>query len=154
MRGIGTVVGAAILLLLAYLVLAWFVDGYWGGNIAPSWLEPDAWDAPDSWAEWRDIMLVVLGIFWLLAAVLTVVLLAVLIFLVLMVRRILRDNLAPAIDSLKQSLDNVKGTAEFAGETVASPLIRAYSVVRGVRSGLGAVTNLPGRVRGNKKKRK
>lgn len=154
MRRIGTVVSAALLLLLAYLLLAWFVDGYFGGNIAPGWLEPDAWAAPDSWAEWRDIVIVLTGALWLLAALLLCILLAALIFLVLMLRRILRENVAPAIDSLKESLDNVKGTAEFAGETVASPLIRAYAVVRGVRSGLGAITNLPGRVRGNKKKKK
>ncbi|MGE5597108.1 MAG: hypothetical protein ACM3S1_13880 [Hyphomicrobiales bacterium] len=153
MRFFWTVVSAAILLFLAYLVLAWFVDGYFGGNIAPSWLEPDSWDAPDSWAEWRDIVIVFTAIFWLLAGVLLCVLIGALAILAIMLRRVLRENVAPAVDSLKESLDNVKGTTEFAGETVVSPIIRVYSVVRGVRTGLGAVTNLPGRIRGNKKKR-
>ena len=154
MRFLSTVVGAAILILLGYFILAWFVDGYFGGNIAPGWLEPDAWDAPDTWAEWRDIVIILMGIFWALALLLLCVLLAALIFLVLLLRKILKDNVTPAIDSLKESLDNVKGTAEFAGETVASPLIRAYSVVKGVRTGLGAVSGLPNRVRGNRKKKK
>ncbi len=152
MRFIWTVVSAAILLLLAYLVLAWIVDGYFGGNIAPSWLEPDSWDAPDSWAEWRDIVIVFGGIFAALALLLVCVLLAALVFLVFTLRRILERNVAPAVDSLKDSLDNVRGTTEFAGETVVSPIIRVYSVVRGVRAGLGAVTNLPSRVRGNRKR--
>jgi len=152
MRFFWTVVSAAILLLLGYLVLAWIVDGYFGGNIAPSWLEPDSWDAPDSWAEWRDIVIVFGGIFAALALLLICVLLAALVFLVFTLRRILERNVAPAVDSLKDSLDNVRGTTEFAGETVVSPIIRVYSVVRGVRAGIGAVTNFPSRVRGNRRR--
>lgn len=152
MRFLGTVVSAAILLLLAYLTLAWIVDGYFGGNIAPSWLEPDSWDAPDSWAEWRDIMIVFMGIFAVLALILLCALLAALVFLVFTIRRVVSRNVAPAVDSLKESLDNVKGTAEFAGETVVSPIIRVYSVARGVRSGLGAVGGLPDRIRGRKRR--
>ncbi|MCK9517419.1 MAG: hypothetical protein M0R74_00105 [Dehalococcoidia bacterium] len=154
MRFIWTVVSAAILLLLAYLFLAWMVDGYFGGNIAPSWLEPDSWDAPDSWSEWRDIVIVIGGIFAALAFLLLCVLIAALVFLVFTARRMLKENVAPAVDSLKDSLDNVRGTTEFAGETVVSPIIRVYSVVRGVRAGVGAVTNLPGRVRGRRGGRK
>jgi hypothetical protein len=152
MRFFWTVVSAAILLLLAYLTLAWFVDGYFGGNIAPSWLEPDSWDAPDSWSEWRDIVIVLGGMFAALALLLICALLAALVFLVFTLRRVLSQNVAPAVDSLKESLDNVRGTAEFAGETVVSPIIRVYSVVRGVRAGVGAITNLPSRVRGNRKR--
>jgi hypothetical protein len=83
---------------------------------------------------------------------LLVALMVALLFLVFMVRRILRENAVPAIDSLKDSLDNLRGTTEFAGETVASPIIRTYAVVKGVRTGLGAITNLPGRIKGRKKK--
>ena len=88
----------------------------------------------------------------MIAGILLVVLLVVAIFLLLQVRKLLSQNVAPAVDSLRDSLDNLRGTTEFAGETIASPLIRAYSVVRGVRSGLGAITGFPNRVKGNKKK--
>ena len=90
--------------------------------------------------------------FWMVAGVVMVAVLAALLFLVLLVRRVVRENAVPAIDSLKQSLDNVRGTTEFAGETVASPIIRTYAVVKGVRTGLGAITNLPDRIRGRRKK--
>jgi hypothetical protein len=106
---------------------------------------------PDSWAKWRDIMIVILGIFWLIALLLLIVLLALLVMLVMLLRRILKENAAPALDSLKASLDNVRGTTEFAGETVVSPIIRTYALVKGVRTGVGAVTHLPGRIRGRKK---
>ena len=138
--------------VVAYLGLSVIVDGYAGGNIFPNGLTPDSWAAPNSWSTWRDIVIVLSAGFWVIGGVLLVVLLIVAIFLLLQVRKLLEQNVAPAVDSLRDSLDNLRGTTEFAGETVASPLIRAYSIVRGVRGGLGAITNFPNRVKSNKKK--
>jgi hypothetical protein len=154
MTNIRTVLLAALLLFVLYVILAIIVDGYLGGNIWPDSLEPDSWSAPDSWAEWRDIVIVFSGFFWALAGIALVVLIGILVYLVATIRRIMEDNVAPAVDSAKAALDNVRGTAEFAGETVASPIIRTYSVFRGVRSGLGAVTSIGDRVRGNRKKKR
>lgn len=152
MRFIGTVIAAAVVLLLLYLFVAFILQGYFGVVLVPeSWL-PDSWSAPDSLAQWRDIVIILLGIFWILSGILTVVLLVALLFLVFLLRRILKENAAPALDSLKDTFDNIRGTAEFAGESVVSPIIRVYSVVSGVRAGIGAITHLPGRVRGRKKK--
>jgi ABC-type Fe3+ transport system permease subunit len=153
-RFITTVVLAALLLFLIYLVAGWIVDGYFGGNIVPNRAVPDSWAAPNSWSQWRDIFIVFMALFWAFAGFLTVILIVVLILLALAARRVMRENVAPAVDSLKDSLDNIRGTTEFAGETVVSPIIRVYSVVRGVRSGVRAVGNLPARVRGRKKGKK
>ncbi|WP_322819718.1 hypothetical protein [Tepidiforma sp.] len=150
MRFIATVVSAAILLFLVYLVVGAIADGYFGANIIPDGAVPDAWSAPDSWAEWRDIVLVLAGLFWVLAGLLAAIFMVALIVLAFAVRRVVRENAAPALDSLRQSLDNVRGTAEFAGETVASPIIRVYAVAKGVRSGISAITNLPDRIRGRR----
>lgn len=154
MRFVGTVISAAILLVLLYLLVSVVTDGYFGGNIFPNRLEPTAWSAPDSWEEWRDIVIVFLGLFWVLAGLLSVVLVGALVFLVLTVRKILRENVAPAVDAAKATLDNARGTTEFVGETVASPIIRVYSIVSGIRGGLGALSNFPGRVRGRKSGKK
>jgi hypothetical protein len=147
-----------ILLIIAVAVVLFIgggiLDGYFGTSVFPDELEPDSWSAPDSWSEWRDIMIVFMGFFWALSLFLLAALLVALIFLVSMLRRILRENAVPAIDSAKAALDNVRGTAEFTGETVASPIIRVYSAVAGVRTGIGAVTNLPDRIRGRRKKGK
>jgi hypothetical protein len=151
MRSPWTIVGAAALLFVLYLFVGFIVDGYLGGNIVPDGAVPDSWAAPDSWSEWRDIVIVLTGFFWMLAGLLAVALVGVLILLVITARRLLTENVAPAVDSLKETLDNVRGTTEFAGETVVSPIIRVYSVVRGVRSGISALGNLPGRVTGRKK---
>ena len=150
MRFVLTVVSAAILLFLIYLFAGWMVDGYFGGNIVPDRAVPDQWAAPNSWSTWRDILIVFMAMFWLFAGAATLVLVVALIFLVGAVRKLLRENAVPALDSLKLTIDNVRGTAEFAGESVVSPIIRVYSVFSGVRNGLHAVTNLPNRIRGRK----
>ena len=151
MRTVWTVIAAALLLLFTYIFLSVIV-AYFGGDIWPFPVH-DSWELPDSWAEWRDIAIVLSTFWWALAGLIMVVLLGVLVFLVLQIRTLLKDNVAPAVDSLKGTLDNVRGTTEFAGETVVSPIIRAYSVVRGVRSGVFAVRDLPNNVRRNRQKR-
>jgi hypothetical protein len=151
MLRIGTVVAAAILIVVAYIALS-IIVAYFDGDIWPFPVHR-SWALPDSWDEWRDIVIVLSAGFWVLAGLIMVVLLGALTYLVLEIRRLLRENVAPAVDSLKGTIDNVRGTTEFAGETVVSPLIRAYSVVKGVRTGVSAVRHFPGNVRGRKKKR-
>lgn len=143
MRFFWTVVLAALLLFVLYVVAGAIVDGYLGGNMIPDRFVPDSWAAPDSWSEWRDIMIVLVGVLAVLSVLLTIVLLVVLIVLALTARSVLKNHAAPALDSLKETLDNVKGTVEFAGETAVSPIIRVYSIVSGIRSGVAAVTKLP-----------
>lgn len=154
MRYRWTVVGAAILIVVSYLLLSAIVDGYFGGHIYPDDGVINSWSAPDSWSNWRDIVIVFMGVFWAIAGLLAIVLMAILIFLALLIRRVIKENAVPAIDSLKDSLDNVRGTTEFAGETIASPLVRAYSVVKGVRSGIATAKDLPSRIGGRRKKGK
>lgn len=154
MRFLTTVIGGAIFLFLLYIGVGGIVDGYFGGDMVPDRAVPDSWQAPDSWSEWRDIVVVLSGAFWVLAGLFAAVLMIALVALAFTVRKLLKDHLAPAIDSARDSLDNLRGTTEFAGETVVSPIIRAYSVFSGVRSGLGAVTNLGDRIRGRRRGRK
>lgn len=138
-----TVIAAAVFIVLAYLGIGWIVDGYLGGNMVPDSAVPDNWAAPDSWSEWRDITIVIMGTLGVIAMLLTIVLLMALVVLVVTARRLLQENLRPTIDSLRDSLDNLRGTTEFASETVVTPIIRVYSVVRGVRSGLTALKHAP-----------
>ncbi len=154
MRFLLTVVSAAILLFIIYLVTGWIVDGYLGGNIVPNRAVPDSWAAPNTWSNWRDVFIVFMAAFWMLAGIATLILVVALIFLVGLLRKLLRENAAPAIDSLKLAIDSARGTVEFAGEQVVSPIIRVYSIFSGARSGLQAVTNLPNRIRGRKSAKK
>jgi hypothetical protein len=149
-----TVVLAAILLFVAYVFIGAIVDGYLGGNMIPNGAVPDSWAAPNSWAEWRDIVLVWLGLWFAFAAFLLCVLLAALVFLVFTIRRLVKDNAAPAIDSLRGTLDQVKGTTEFVGESAVAPIVRVYSIVRGVRSGVSSLKAVPDRVKNRRKNKK
>lgn len=153
MRFVAIVVFAAILLGLAILAVNGIMS-YWNNDFISGDAFPDAWTGPDSWSEWRDIAIVLTAFFWFVAGILSVALVVALLLLVGVTRKVIKDNAAPALDSLRQSIDNVRGTTEFAGETVASPIIRAYAVVKGVRTGLSAVTKLPDRIGRRKKGRK
>lgn len=143
-----TVVLAAVLIVVIYLVVAVLVDGYFGGNIFPNQAEPDTWSAPDSWSEWRDIAVVAFGILLAFVGLLACVLLAVLIGVALTVRRAVTKNVVPLLDSTRDLVDEVRGTAEFVGESAVTPIIRVYSVVSGIRKGLDSLGSLGGRFRG------
>ena len=143
-----TVVLAAVLIVVVYLVVAVLVDGYFGGNIFPNEAEPDTWSAPDSWSEWRDIAVVAFGILLAFVGLLACILLAVLIGVALAVRRTVNDRVVPLLDSTRDLVDEVRGTAEFVGESAVTPIIRVYSVVSGIRKGLDSLGSLGGRFRG------
>ena len=150
MRFIGIVLLAAIVLGLAILGVNGILS-YWDTDFIPGEAFPDAWTGPDSWSEWRDIVIVFTALFWLLAGIVFVAVAIALFFLISVTRKVMKENAVPAIDSLKASLDNVKGTTEFAGETVVSPIIRVYSVFKGVRTGLGAVSSVGDRIKSRKR---
>jgi ABC-type phosphate/phosphonate transport system permease subunit len=152
MRFIGTVLAAAVVIVLVYVAVAIVADGYFGANIFPDRLEPGP-SPPNTWADWRDVMFILVSVLWIIATLILIAILVALLLLVRALRNLLRDNVAPAVDSARDVLDNLRGTAEFTGETVVSPIIRTYAVVRGVRSGISAITNLPGRIGGRKKKK-
>lgn len=153
MRFVVIIVSAAIVLGLGILA-ANGVLSYWNNDFIPGGAFPDAWTGPDTWSEWRDIVIVFTAIFWLLSGIIFCAVLVAVFVLVGITRKVIKENAAPALDSLKQSVDNIRGTTEFAGETIASPIIRVYSVVKGVRTGVSAVTNLPGFVKNRRKGKK
>jgi hypothetical protein len=145
-------VGTIIVIGLAVIAVQGILS-YWDVTFLPESWWPESWAPPNSWSEWRDIVIVMAGVFMAMALFLIVIILAVMVFLLITIRRLIRDNVGPAVDSLKESIDNVRGTAEFMGEAAAAPVIRVYSVVNGVRTGLGAVRNLPDRVRDRRRKK-
>lgn len=152
MRFVVTVFTALILGFILWMGLAGILS-YWDVHAVPTAAVPNSWKHPDSWAEWRDIVIVFTALFWLIGGILLCAVLVAALLLFGVTRKVIKENAAPALDSLKQSIDNVRGTTEFAGETVASPIIRVYSVFKGVRTGVSAVTNLPDRIKRRKGKK-
>ncbi len=104
--------------------------------------------------EWRDIIVIAAG------SMLVLVLLAVFLFTVVLglatrslistVQTLLRGEVAPLLDSVRQSVQNVRGTTAFIGEKAASPIIRVYSAFAGAKRMMGVLGGFASR-RGRRK---
>lgn len=92
--------------------------------------------------EWRDVIIIAAG------AMMILMLLAVFIFTVVLglatrsllstVQTLLKGEVTPLLDAARQTLQQVRGTTAFIGETAVSPIIRVYGIVAGARR-MGAV---------------
>ena len=103
-------------------------------------------------ADVRDVVVIVTGIieilFFIAATVMTVILGLLIRSLLKTVRGLLDETVRPAVDSVRDAAQTVRGTTEFVGETAASPIVRAYGTFAGVRKGLGVLSGLGRRGRG------
>ncbi|HUG14365.1 MAG TPA: hypothetical protein VMM78_05030 [Thermomicrobiales bacterium] len=92
----------------------------------------------------RDVVIVVFGIFLVLAALLTAALIGALVWLVLTLRGklvpLFDDKVSPLLDTLGETASRVKGTAEFMSEEVASPVISFYGTIAKARAMTRVVT--------------
>ena len=99
--------------------------------------------------DWRDVIIIAAGSLAIL------VLLAILIFTIVLgviargllgtIQTVLKDELTPLLESGRQTLQKVQGTATFVGETTVAPIIRVYSVVAGARRMIGVLGGFAGR---------
>lgn len=97
----------------------------------------------------RDVVIIVAG------SLTVAVLLAVLVFTVVLglasrallrtVRSLLKDEVSPLLESVRQTVNTVRGTTAFVGETAISPIVRVYGAVAGVRKMVGVITGITGR---------
>ena len=58
------------------------------------------------------------------------------------VNSMLDESIKPAVSSIKDAADQVRGTTEFVGRTTVSPIARAYGAVAGVKKGVGVLSGL------------
>lgn len=107
---------------------------------------------PDFRVAARDIAIVILAVFQMIAAILTIALLLAILYAVRMIRRLARDTLAPKIDMLgakvdllldntRSITDNVRDTTAtvstttvYIAEQAVSPVIRVAGLIAGVRA--------------------
>jgi hypothetical protein len=114
--GIGVLVGIALLVLVVYLLL----------------------DNPGTTETIRDLFIIVLALETFAIGTLVVVL----IFQVIALVRMVRDELQPMVDSTQETLNTVKGTTTFVSERVTQPVIEAMSYSKGVGTALGVLFDL------------
>lgn len=83
----------------------------------------------------RDISIIILA----LASIAVMVLLAVLIFQIIRLTKMLREELLPMLQATQETLGTVRGTATFMGDHVVQPVVKASSYAHGVKSALRAL---------------
>ena len=88
----------------------------------------------------RDIVIIVMGLIGVVSAA---VFLLFTIILGWMTFRLLRttrqtfgEGVPPLLEQARETMQSVKGTAEFLGESAAGPVIRAYGAAAGIQRAL------------------
>ena len=99
-----------------------------------------------SLADIRDGFIIVYGtlgiIFFLVATFATLFLFFALKGLLNSVNSMLDESIKPAVSSIKDAADQVRGTTEFVGRTTVTPIARTYGAFAGVKKGLGVLSGL------------
>ena len=102
-----------------------------------------------SLGEIRDVVIIVWGV---LGAIFFFVGLVVLLVVGLSakglmgtVKGLLNEDVKPALLSVREAADTVRGTTEFVGKTAVSPVVKAYGTYAGIKRGLGVLTNVRGK---------
>lgn len=97
-------------------------------------------------ADVRDIFVIIYGvlgiIFFIVASVAMLIIGLSVRGLLRNVNAMLEDSVKPAVGSIRDAANTVRGSTEFVGKTAASPIIRTYGVVAGVKKGLGVLSGL------------
>jgi hypothetical protein len=94
-------------------------------------------------ADVRDVAIVVLA----LESIIIGVLLALLLWQVRGLTRLLQDEVKPIFDDARETAGAVKGATKLVSETIVAPLVRVSSVVTGVRRTLELLLGLSPRPR-------
>lgn len=99
----------------------------------------------------RDLIIIIIGITGIVtlfvALVVTLVVGLATRSLIGTLQTILRGEVTPILESIRQTTDSARGTAGFVAETTAKPIIRVYGIVAGARRVVGVLTGLAGRRR-------
>lgn len=94
----------------------------------------------------RDIAIIVLA----LQTQVILIMLGILIYQLVVLIQMLRDDVQPMMESTQETLNTVKGTTIFVSERVAKPAIAASSYITGVGRSLGVVFSLRPRRRSSR----
>lgn len=99
----------------------------------------------DNLQELRDVTIVAFTIagtvFFLLASLVGILAVLTLMMTMRTVAQ-LRGSLQPTLEGLRETVDNLRGTAGFVSENAVSPIIRVYGTYAGLRRFFGVMSGL------------
>jgi hypothetical protein len=58
------------------------------------------------------------------------------------VRGLLKNNIQPTVESVRQTSESVRGTVEFVSDYAVSPVVKTYGTVAGARQFIAVMTRL------------
>lgn len=118
---VGAVVGVIALIVIIYLLLKY----------------------PGTTQTIRDLFIIVLA----LETFVIGTLLLILVWQIITLVRLIREELKPMINSTQETLENVKGTTTFISDRVTQPAIKAMSYTSGMTRAMGVLFDLATRQR-------
>ncbi len=87
--------------------------------------------------DWRDLSLLIFtaagSILFVVSIFFTLITGYLATSTILRTRRILTNNLAPTLDSVRETAESVRGTVGFISDNAVRPVVRVYSVYAGAR---------------------
>jgi hypothetical protein len=99
-------------------------------------------------ADLRDWVIVIYGIvgiiFFFVAVIVTIVMFFTVKSLLRALRNALDESVVPALSSVREAADTVRGTTEFVGRTAVAPVAKAYGTFAGIKKGLSVLSGLRG----------
>ncbi len=102
-----------------------------------------------SLSDVRDVIIIIYGIIGIIFFAVAVVVALLVGFsaksLFSYVKGLLNDDVKPALGSIKEAADTVRGTTDFVGRTAVAPVVKAYGAVAGVKKGLSVLGGLRGK---------
>lgn len=103
-------------------------------------------------SELRDVFIIVYGvlgiIFFVVATAVALVVGLTVKGLVQNLMGVIDESIKPAVSSLKETADTVRGTADFVSRNAASPIVKTYGTFAGVKRGMGILSGLNSRRKG------
>jgi hypothetical protein len=117
---IAIAVGAVIILILLVLLLIFFLNN------------------PTTTETIRDIFIILIALETLIIGTLLVILVIQLISLISM----LREDIKPIIDSTRDTVTTVRGTANFMSDQFAQPAIKASGYAAGIKRSISVLVDM------------
>lgn len=103
-------------------------------------------DTPEEWRDLFIMMFMVAGtLLFLLGIIMTLVSGFLGVNILNRVRGILKHNVQPAAQNVRETTENVKGTVEFVSDNAVKPVVKAYGVAAGARRFAGVAAKVAGR---------
>ena len=100
-------------------------------------------DTPE---EWRDVLVMAYAVagtlLFLVAMVFTIILGLLSVSTVNRARGLMKEKVAPTLDSVRETSESLRGTVGFIGENAVSPIVKVYGAAAGARRFAGVITRL------------